>query len=667
MYFKFKKFFTIVLILVFIIALFCGITKNVYASNFYQEKIYCDVNIEESFDDDSVIVIMDKSLSEVNKVHSVEFFGSHLIKEVKDLTFRNSNFSTENFKQILKLTLHKKDKQNVIDVIKILEKKEGIKYVGPNRTFYMQESHSVDDSVHNGLWGLDTIEATTAWQTSTGNNHIYVGVIDSGIDSHPELVNNLVSGKNLVLNNSETGDDVTGHGTEIAGVIGAIGNNDIGFRGVNQNVSLVPLKITDSQGGIHADAIVSAIEYATASYATEHPIRILNLSYSTYSSCPEVETAIRDYPGLFVCCSGNELLNIDSSENYCYPAFYGSNYYSSPLTNMIVVGASNEYDSLYSKDNHNGSNYGENTVNIYAPGCNILTTYPLTLSQNISDEDTPYGYRICDGTSIATPFVSGVAALLLSINPNLTVNQLKSAILEGAETKCMSKPYGTLYAKRLNAANSVDYVLTNYPITEICINNDMQVQINVHDENHYIKLSFVNNGNYMFSITSLDTLTYTLFDSSFNKITTPSSNNNTLTYTSKFSYNFSGDIYYLKFNYTSMNDNTINLLIGHHSHSYTNSYIWLNRTKHSSFCECGTSTIQGHAVFVNSQNCVLCGGPVDKGFIVMSTNSNQITMRTKNGSYILPNGVIVLVYDDLIDYLNNTLFFYNVETLLEYS
>lgn len=176
-------------------------------------------------------------------------------------------------------------------------------------------------------------------------------------------------------------------------------------------VKLVSLKIFDAYGCAYSSWLINAIDYADS-----NNIPILNFSGGWYSSNSKYRYydeatyyAILNYSGLFVCSAGNEGLNIDDSSIDARPA-------NDTAPNMIVVGASTSGDGKW-----NLSNYGFKSVDLFAPGADIYTT---TLNnQYITD----------DGTSFATPYVSGVAALLLADHPSLTAAQLKSAILNNVD------------------------------------------------------------------------------------------------------------------------------------------------------------------------------------------------------------------------------------------
>ncbi len=433
----------------------------------YEPKVYSNATLEQEFDDSRILVVLDKRISKVNKKLSKNFFGFLKDAQITDLTqiegsLTDKNINEENFRQILEIQLPEKSKQNVLKVIRQLEKIPGVKYAGPD--YVLEEPVDVIPSTANasvmrsstldsdisvdGTWALRKINAYKAWNITEGSKDVKVGVIDSGIAAHPELISNITVGWDFYHNNNITTDDPA-HGTTVAGVIGAIGNNDFGSTGLNQNVTLVPLQIDIGyeEGGSAYSSRISLIIEAIA-YAINNNIPILTISTSGPNYSEALKQAIQNYPGLFVCAAGGKnylTFNLDVAPQY--PACYN-------LPNMITVGASLEDDSFASVF----SNYGKNFVHIFAPGDNIVCPFPA----NICDLGnctalTPHitrGYHLVGGTSIAAPFVTGVAALMLSVNPTLTTSQLKSIILESGDTVAGLSDYCST-GKRLNAYNAV--------------------------------------------------------------------------------------------------------------------------------------------------------------------------------------------------------------------
>ena len=415
----------------------------------FEQKVYSNFDINDDFDDSCVIVVMDKFSSEFNKSHSAKFSKFPFVKAIKDLTsltgiIKEKLYLNKNsFRQIIKIDLKERSKQRVLDAINQLQNINGVLWAGPNMCFKLDESseeqpiawtppnislQSAKSSEEQPIamsgsnykffqWGLhgfpldNGIHAPEAWKYSTGSNTVTVGVIDTGIAKHESLIDNLRPGWNFVADNDDT-DDIHGHGTAVAGIIGATGNVENGVIGVCWNVGLVPLKaakvkITTQSDGTKkkeaefwSDIVVNAIYWAI-----DNDIDILNMSFGGVVEEEYVPftTALSNYTGLVVCGACNDKNDNDISN--CYPANYSHGYDFS--NRVISVGAIDINGDIWNDPDY-GSNYGANTVNIFAPGKKIMTT--------CLPEEDPSGYTNIDmrGTSLAAPHVVGAAVLLYS-------------------------------------------------------------------------------------------------------------------------------------------------------------------------------------------------------------------------------------------------------------
>lgn len=326
----------------------------------------------------------------------------------------------KNYRRILSLELRDKSKANTLNAINSLNKRQDVISAEPN--IIKKLTSTISDSNISEQWGMFKINAPSAWDISTGSNKVQVGILDSGIDAnHVDLKNNIssqplhrdfTSGVEVKINDPI---DDYGHGTHVAGIIGAQGNNGIGVAGINWKIELVSLKIFNQDGKSDNAILAQAIDYAAL-----NNIAILNFSGGGTHDV-SLQNAIANYGGLFVCAAGNHSENID--ENPYFPAAYN-------MDNVITVGASdindqksdwNDFNNLWGLFGKAGSCYGKKSVDLFAPGTDILSTVPDSKYQSMS------------GTSMATPMVTGVAALLLSNYPTLTPNQLKSAILDNVD------------------------------------------------------------------------------------------------------------------------------------------------------------------------------------------------------------------------------------------
>lgn len=266
-------------------------------------------------------------------------------------------------------------------------------------------------------WGLvnteakSHIQALDAWTIEEGNRNVVVAVIDTGLDSqHKDLSRNVWKsptgnfyGWNFVNDQPNPTDD-HGHGTHVAGIIGAVANPASGVGGVAQKVSIMAVKYYSdaNPGAVNLRNTVKAIEYAIANGA-----KIINYSGGGPEFSEDEYLAIKKAEAkgiLFVAAAGNDRRDTDLVQNYYYPSAYR-------LSNILSVAATDIHNNLLKS-----SNWGKNKVDVAAPGENIYSTLP----------GGRYGYM--SGTSQATAFVSGMAALLLAKNPNLTPTQIKEII-----------------------------------------------------------------------------------------------------------------------------------------------------------------------------------------------------------------------------------------------
>jgi len=332
----------------------------------------------------------------------------------------------------------------------------------------------------NSTPGAD-ISVPKAWDISTGDKDIIIAVIDSGIDyNHPDLVGNIwtnlgetncsdgidndgnhyvddCKGWNFVGNNNDPMDDYE-HGTHVAGIIGAIGNNSIGVAGVMWNVKLMPLKIIGADGTGDVAKEIASIDYVISLRNRGLNIKAINASFSRSGdfSTPEQQalTSANEAGLLFITAAGNgggpfcddgNANNNDLSP--CYPASYN-------LPNIISVAATDRNDTLASF-----SNFGSSSVHVAAPGAFILSTVPTSILLN--------GYDFLYGTSMATAYVSGFTGLLYSYYTFFTPSQIRGMIMRYVDEKSTLE---SIYSKgRINAYKTMSSLWTpeNFAATSI--------------------------------------------------------------------------------------------------------------------------------------------------------------------------------------------------------
>lgn len=558
----------ILILLVFMIVFSIIPNTSLFAYTLYSPKIYYLHKVNDLFDCESVIVILDKNISERNKKQTKIFDKLHNVLELIDLT-SGEQFNDESFEQIIKVKLTTNTRRDVLKTIKQLEKIPGIKYVGPNK--YVDITQSSNDTYYtdNKAWHIDMLDISNVWDYTTGNNKVRVGVIDSGIASHEDLIMNIEEGYDCHMTNEITDDDVRGHGTFVSGIIGAAGNNGKGTVGINWDISLVPLQVSDRDGLVDSAACVTAVNYATQSYNTNNPIRIINFSICDYDEWPELESAIRNYPGLFVCAAGNE--GKDTDIIYSYPGYYGSNLYSNPLDNIIVVGAIDQDYNRSQWSANSSSNFGANSVDIYAFGSNIISTFPI--NRWFDDDfyvEVSEGYLLGGGTSFAAPQVTGILALLLSLDDDLTNAQLKSAILNSASSSRISVPKfvdsntvdGTKWQNILiiNAYDSMKYIFSNYLNTYNLSNQVTTVTYDdfidpnsdyLFEQISYSCLNVLEEKNYDFYVSSSEDIIVKLYDQQLNLISIE--NLNSMNNIVAFNKQLAAGKYFMSIEYENIN------------------------------------------------------------------------------------------------------------------
>lgn len=253
----------------------------------------------------------------------------------------------------------------------------------------------------------EDIGAEGAWTASTNCSAI-VAILDTGADvDHPDLKPNLLlaEGRNFVISPAtDKFDDDNGHGTHVAGIVGAVGNDKRGVSGVCWNAKIIPIKVLDQDGGGIISNVVLGINYAVSTKA-----QIINMSLGAPGVEPSVNAALDlafAAGKIVVVAAGNDGTNNDVMS--VTPASY-----SNPL--LVSVGAF-QADGLLAPF----SNFGGTTVGIAAPGVNILSTWPLNILSNTGIA----GYQVESGTSMAAPFIAGALSLFWSYVPQWTPTQI---------------------------------------------------------------------------------------------------------------------------------------------------------------------------------------------------------------------------------------------------
>lgn len=336
-----------------------------------------------------------------------------------------------------------------------------------------------NDPFYGSQWYVKTIGLPQAWNFAKGSPTVRVAVLDTGVDlTHPDLKDRLWTNKGEIPNdridNDRNGyvDDVHGwdfvgndndpnpdmadlgqpegvnHGTLVAGLIGAAGNNNEGVAGVNWSVEILPLRVLDSAGSGRTANVEAAIRYAIA-----QKVKVINLSFSGGGYSDFLAEALRAaYRAgiVIVAAAGNEgdtqhggNLNVYPEYPVCYRGTVGE---------PILIGVS----SLDAQDHHSSfSSFGSDCITISAPGENITTTQVYRVG--VPAYSKPYGNG-WSGSSLAAPLVSGLAALLFSINPSFTPSEVRALMTAHAKNiDAVNGVFaGQLGTGRVNAAASVE-------------------------------------------------------------------------------------------------------------------------------------------------------------------------------------------------------------------
>lgn len=325
-----------------------------------------------------------------------------------------------------------------------------------------------------GTAGADS-RVDEAWDVTIGTRDNVIAIIDTGIDiDHPDLVQNLwrnpgetanngidddgngfvddIFGWDFGDNDANPDDDVVGHGTAVAGVVGAVGNNGQGVTGVNWNVSMMGLKIADRFGNLATAAIVAAHDYATMMIGRGTNIVASNNSYGLFAPAfyedvlEDQLTAEREAierfiaaGATFVAAAGNDSADADDPDVINYPAGFD-------IPGVISVASTDNNDVL-----SGFSNWGAESITLAAPGSAIYTT------------QVGGGYQYINGTSFSSPMVAGAVGLLKTIKPNASAVEIREALFNSAD------PLASLQGRvrsggRLNVARAIQVIQIDGPI-----------------------------------------------------------------------------------------------------------------------------------------------------------------------------------------------------------
>jgi thermitase len=310
----------------------------------------------------------------------------------------------------------------VIDELKNNES-NSIEFAEPD---FLVEPSLIPNDPWYANWQKDKLQINLpqAWDTNTGSISATLAIVDTGVNcSHEDLVGQCMDGWNFYDNNNDT-KDVMGHGTSVAGVAGAIGNNSVGVAGNTWQSKIMPIRVSALDGTATYSAIASAI-----TYAADNGAKVVNASYQISGSQTIRDAAkyLKSKGGLLVASEGN----------------FSSNTGFSNSPDIISVSAVDANDALYS-----WSSFG-NDVDVAAPGCTGATTQYTG------------GYGSFCGTSNSAPEVSGLLMLIWSVNPGLTPDQVQSILFNSAKDLGMSGWDLYFGWGRVDSGKAIDMALSN--------------------------------------------------------------------------------------------------------------------------------------------------------------------------------------------------------------
>lgn len=443
---------------------------------------------EHEFVKDSMLVVFKDNTSNVERAEA-----RRLVRGIMDDTDADGiddKFARLMDGRLAKLSLGKG--ADVEKAIKMISQHPAVKYAEPN--YIVRAEGMPDDPDFVSLWGLHNtgqnsgtadadIDALEAWDITTGSSDVIVGVIDTGVDyNHPDLKDNMWVNPGEIADNgidddgngviddihgyssvNDNGDpmDTGGHGSHVAGTIGAKGNNGVGVVGVNWDVTIIGCQFLGSDGTGSTAGAISCIDYFT-NLKENHGVEVVatNNSWGGGGFSQTLKDAIEaggDAGILFVAAAGNDGEDGDATPHY--PSSYDSD--------VVLSIASTDRNDELSIFSVGASNYGLTSVDMGAPGSAILSTTPNN------------NYSVYSGTSMATPQVTGAAALVWSLNPELTPVEMKQLLMDSGDANeaLVGK---TVAATRLNVANALEnadptpgYRMTVTPGSQTIVAGDM--------------------------------------------------------------------------------------------------------------------------------------------------------------------------------------------------
>ncbi len=305
-----------------------------------------------------------------------------------------------------------------------LKQNGNVLYAEPNYVATMSDfkvEKVVNDPRLAEQWAIAKVDAAGAWDVNMGSKNTLLAIVDTGVDyNHPDLAGRVDKGRDFI-NNDDDAMDAQGHGTHCAGIAAASANDGVGIAGLAPNVSILAVKVLSASGGGSYESVASGIVYAA-----DRGAHVISMSLGGGASSQALQDAVdyaRSKGALVVAAMGN-----NGRESKSYPA---------ACDGVMAIGATDINDGKASF-----SQYGT-WISVGAPGHNILSTIPGNK------------YAVYSGTSMATPYAAGLAALVKDTFPSMTAAQLREKIEKSADdvgTEGFDKMFGH---GRINAAKAV--------------------------------------------------------------------------------------------------------------------------------------------------------------------------------------------------------------------
>lgn len=367
--------------------------------------------------------------------------------------------------------------ENISEAISRYERLPGVEFAEPNYKV-QAETIASNDPYISKQWYLDKVGVWAGWEKTSGNKDTVIAVLDSGVDiDHPDLADNIwvnpgeVSNDGIDNDGNIYVDDVNGwdfvagdnnarpdfkewwftkegidHGTLVAGVAAAVGNNSRGIAGVAWEAKIMPIRVLDSSGSGDVLTVIEGIDYAV-----EKGVDVINLSFigSGFSKSLFLSLERAYKAGVVVVAavgnSGNSGKNLD--EEPLYPVCY----YGGDGENVVIGVAATDKDDKKAQF----SNYGSKCVDVSAPGIDIWGTVAYNPGM---PQFTEYYSGGWSGSSLAAPIVAGTAALIKSLNPNLGVSEIRNLLTVNADNidSLNSEYAGKLGKGRLNIGRTIE-------------------------------------------------------------------------------------------------------------------------------------------------------------------------------------------------------------------